>query len=161
MTQDGNHRKTDDSVFHFIKCSVPAAWFPCLNKRDKTMTDQWHLGWRVNNCFLHWCQSKRGYFPLTDALGNILQKLMTLCTRKRRCKPKEDSTMCLFPALSETHVVGKNEKAYVSAPTFLFTHYVTLAGHPTLLRVFDHLWNENNICITRQLWKTGELIYLS
>lgn len=55
-------------------------------------------------------------------------------TRKRGGKSKEDSTMYLFPALSETHVVGKNEKACNSFPTFLFIHisiYVTLEGHPT------------------------------
>lgn len=36
--------------------------------------------------------------------------------------------MYLVPALSDS-CVGKNEKAYVSVPTFLFTHSVALAGH--------------------------------
>lgn len=47
--------------------------------------------------------------------------------------------MYLFPALSETHVIGKNEKACVSVPTFLFTRYVTLAGRTTFLTVFSLL----------------------
>lgn len=54
--------------------------------------------------------------------GPFLQNLMTLCARKMRCKSKEESTMHLFPALSETQVVGKNEKACVSVPTLLFTN---------------------------------------
>lgn len=86
---------------------------------------------------------------------------MVLCTRKRRWKSKEDSTMYLFPALSETHVIGKNEKACVSVPAFLFTRYVTLAGHAAFLRVFSHLWKENNIYTTGQLWRASELVYLS
>lgn len=36
----------------------------------------------------------------------------------------------VFPALLKTRVMGQNEKACVSAPTFLLACYVTLAGHP-------------------------------
>lgn len=84
---------------------------------------------------------------------------MTLCTRKRRCKSEEDSTMYLFPALSEAPVVGKNEKACVSVPIFIFTRYVTSAGHATFLRAFSPPWNENGN--TGQLWRVSELVHLS
>lgn len=103
--------------------------FPVPTERIKPILTNGSLGWRVNDHFLHWCQLRRGCFLLTDALGNFLQKLITLCTRKRGYKSKEDSTMYLFPALSETHVAGKNEKACISVPTFLFTRYASLAGH--------------------------------
>ena len=83
-----------------------------------------------NNHFLHRCQSQRGDFPkLTDALGAFYRSYDIKCQEEKDVSQRKIQ-LCTYFLLCQTHVMGKNEKAYVSVPIFLFTHYVTLAGHP-------------------------------
>lgn len=85
---------------------------------------------------------------------------MTLCTRKRRCKSKETSIMYLFPGLSETHVVGKNEKACISVPTFLFTHFFCLFMWPWhVIQTFENVsssvkweWYQHHRRVVKDRW---------
>lgn len=49
--------------------------FPIEIKGIKPRLTNGSLRWRVKDCFLHWCQSKKGRFPLIDTLVTFCRSL--------------------------------------------------------------------------------------
>lgn len=143
-------RKTNDSVFLSRKYWTSAAWFPCWNKRDTTT-----VGWRANNCLLHWCPLKRGCFPKpSEALGNFCRGCDVMHKEEKMWVKGRFNHV--FSSCFVRFMWWERMRRPMFLPQLFYLHTLW-PWQAILLKMFPHLWNENDTCIKGQLWRTDDL----
>lgn len=125
--------------------------FSCLISLLKWKGQNHDWPWAVTTASCIGASRKGGASQSSLLLSVLFTEAATLSVRKRRCKSKEESTMYLFPAVSDA-CDRKKREGLCFCPNFSIYTPCDL-GRSSFLRMFPRLCNENSICIRGQLWR--------